>query len=69
MVTVIDGHGGSAVAGSRGVSAQEPAASHSCSIPPYVRPPKLYGRRFYEAIGAPTVVLAPMVDQSEFVSR
>ena len=26
------------------------------------------GRAFYESIGKPSVVLAPMVDQSEFVS-
>jgi hypothetical protein len=30
---------------------------------------KLHGRAFYESIGSPTVVLAPMVDQSEFVSH
>lgn len=29
---------------------------------------KLTGRAFYESIGSPKVVLAPMVDQSEFVS-
>jgi hypothetical protein len=28
---------------------------------------KLHGRAFYESIGSPKVVLAPMVDQSEFV--
>ena len=27
----------------------------------------LVGRRFYESIGSPKFVLAPMVDQSEFV--
>jgi len=29
---------------------------------------KLHGRTFYESIGSPKFVLAPMVDQSEFVS-
>ena len=28
---------------------------------------KLHGRAFYESIGSPKFVLAPMVDQSEFV--
>lgn len=28
---------------------------------------KLHGREFYESIGSPKVILAPMVDQSEFV--
>ncbi|KAK3063611.1 hypothetical protein LTS18_014109, partial [Coniosporium uncinatum] len=30
---------------------------------------KLHGRAFYESIGSPKVVLAPMVDQSEFAWR
>ena len=29
---------------------------------------KLTGRAFYESIGKPIYILAPMVDQSEFVS-
>ncbi len=29
---------------------------------------KLHGRAFYESLGSPRFVLAPMVDQSEFVS-
>jgi hypothetical protein len=29
--------------------------------------PKLAGRAFYESIGSPKYILAPMVDQSEFV--
>lgn len=29
---------------------------------------KLHGRAFYESIGSPKFILAPMVDQSEFVS-
>ena len=28
---------------------------------------KLHGRAFYESLGSPRFVLAPMVDQSEFV--
>ncbi len=35
--------------------------------PQQQKPRKLHGRAFYESIGSPTVVLAPMVDQSEFV--
>lgn len=31
------------------------------------RPQKLTGRAFYESIGSPKMVLAPMVDRSEFV--
>lgn len=30
---------------------------------------KLHGRAFYESIGSPKLVLAPMVEQSEFVCR
>lgn len=29
---------------------------------------KLTGRAFYDSIGSPRVIIAPMVDQSEFVS-
>lgn len=29
--------------------------------------PKLHGRAFYESIGCPKLILAPMVEQSEFV--
>lgn len=32
-------------------------------------PPKLHGRAFYESIGSPKLILAPMVDQSEFAWR
>ncbi|KAI2616670.1 FMN-linked oxidoreductase [Hypomontagnella submonticulosa] len=31
--------------------------------------PKLHGRAFYESIGSPKFIVAPMVDQSEFVWR
>ncbi|KAH7023696.1 hypothetical protein EDB80DRAFT_558582 [Ilyonectria destructans] len=37
---------------------QSPAVEH---------PAKLHGRAFYESIGSPKFVVAPMVDQSEFV--
>lgn len=30
-------------------------------------PKKLHGRAFYESIGSPKFIVAPMVDQSEFV--
>lgn len=32
------------------------------------KPKKLHGRAFYESIGSPKFIVAPMVDQSEFVS-
>ena len=31
--------------------------------------PKLTGRAFYQSIGSPKVILAPMVDRSEFVRQ
>ncbi|KAH8752554.1 dihydrouridine synthase-like protein [Diaporthe sp. PMI_573] len=34
-----------------------------------VRPAKLHGRAFYESIGRPRYIVAPMVDQSEFAWR
>lgn len=30
---------------------------------------KLTGRKFYESIGSPKLILAPMVDRSEFVGK
>jgi hypothetical protein len=41
--------------------------SEGASTPPPAPTKKLYGRAFYESIGSPKFILAPMVDQSEFV--
>lgn len=37
------------------------------AVPLPRRKAKLTGRAFYESIGSPKMILAPMVDQSEFV--
>jgi hypothetical protein len=37
------------------------------SSPAECKPTKLHGRAFYESIGSPKFIVAPMVDQSEFV--
>jgi hypothetical protein len=37
--------------------------------PAAVQKPKLHGRAFYESIGSPKYIVAPMVNQSEFVSN
>ncbi|KAK3302035.1 dihydrouridine synthase-like protein [Chaetomium strumarium] len=41
----------------------------AASVPPAMRKTKLYGRAFYESIGSPKHIIAPMVDQSEFAWR
>ncbi|SLM41357.1 fmn-linked oxidoreductase [Lasallia pustulata] len=51
---------------SNGESALD-ALSPAAIAPPGRR--KLFGRAFYESIGSPKMVLAPMVDQSEFAWR
>ncbi|EPE10269.1 dihydrouridine synthase family [Ophiostoma piceae UAMH 11346] len=47
------------------------AASAVAATPPTEngQPRKLHGRAFYESIGSPKYVVAPMVDQSEFAWR
>ena len=43
-----------------------PMAESTHSSPPAKRR-KITGRPFYESLGSPKMILAPMVDQSEFV--
>ena len=40
---------------------------HSANLSSPLRRRKLTGRTFYESLGSPKMILAPMVDQSEFV--
>jgi tRNA-dihydrouridine synthase 1 len=49
------------------LASAEPTKTIEASSPPQ-KQAKLHGRAFYEAIGSPKFILAPMVDQSEFVS-
>jgi hypothetical protein len=49
--------------------ASETLPQHSVqSSAPAPQKEKLFGRKFYESIGSPKYVVAPMVDRSEFVS-
>ena len=43
------------------------ADAKSLIMAPSMNRKKLFGRAFYESIGSPKMILAPMVDQSEFV--
>lgn len=47
-------------------SSETTTQEQNASISPGL-PKKLHGRAFYESIGSPKFILAPMVDQSEFV--
>lgn len=46
------------------IESEKPVAQAAA---PEEKRPKLHGRAFYESIGSPKYVVAPMVDQSEFV--
>ena len=48
-------------------TANEPPTPASTHPPSPARRRKLSGRAFYESLGSPKMILAPMVDQSEFV--
>ncbi|KLJ07631.1 tRNA-dihydrouridine synthase 1, partial [Blastomyces silverae] len=39
------------------------------AAPPQPTGKKLFGREFYESLGSPKMILAPMVDRSEFAWR
>ena len=45
--------------------AEAPAMTAVAGINPVT--PRLHGRAFYESIGSPKMIVAPMVDRSEFV--
>lgn len=47
--------------------ANEPPTPASANLPSPATRRKLKGRAFYESLGSPKMILAPMVDQSEFV--
>lgn len=47
--------------------ANEPPTPASTNPPSPAKRRKLTGRAFYESLGSPKMILAPMVDQSEFV--
>lgn len=47
--------------------ANEPPTPASTNPPSPARRRKVTGRAFYESLGSPKMILAPMVDQSEFV--
>lgn len=53
-----------AVQAVRALHATGPTVQPSVQPEPKV---KLHGRAFYESIGSPKHIIAPMVDQSEFV--
>jgi hypothetical protein len=44
------------------------SSTTSTMASPAPMPTKLHGRAFYESLGSPKMILAPMVDRSEFVS-
>ncbi|KAL9074433.1 MAG: hypothetical protein Q9161_002221 [Pseudevernia consocians] len=50
-------------------TANEPPTPASTHPPSPARRRKLSGRAFYESLGSPKMILAPMVDQSEFAWR
>lgn len=49
------------------MASPDPVLAAAQNATPATAKPKLHGRAFYESIGSPKFVVAPMVDQSEFV--